>query len=54
MIKDDNVVLMDIPVPVKSHRQRVKNDRVVKDVEISLGEHRTQAISIEMSDGHDF
>ncbi|KIM76778.1 hypothetical protein PILCRDRAFT_636844 [Piloderma croceum F 1598] len=53
VLQDDKVVLMDIPVPVKSQRQRVMNDRVVTDVEISLGDRRTRAISIEMYDSND-
>lgn len=53
VLQDDKVVLMDIPVPVKSHRQRVMNDQVVTDVEIALGDNRIRAISIKMHDSHE-
>jgi hypothetical protein len=41
---------MDIPVPVQNYHHRVEEDRVITDVEISLGENRTRAISIELHD----
>jgi len=52
VIQGDKVVLMDIPSPIHNHRDRVDKERVLTDVEVSLGDNRKQKFEIETIYSH--